>query len=199
MSGHRDVKPYSPLSIPFSSTSNELLHLALSGESGTLIGLDEHGERVVAAYEPVADLGLGLVVTINLAEIQAPFVKGALLAGATALVIIALGAGFLMVSVNPLIVRVEQRSEELGQAYTQLREEMGRRAQVEDELRADITKRKRVEEERARVVADLERFNRLAVGREERMIELKQQVNQLLEKASKPPAYDVSFVQDEPT
>ncbi len=29
------------------------------------------------------------------------------------------------------------------------------------------------------------------------MIELKQQVNQLLEEASKPPAYDVSFVQDE--
>ena len=191
--GLRDV----PSSITFSSAAAELGRLALSGGSGTLIAVDEHGERVVAAYEPVADLGLGLVVTINLAEIQAPFVRGALLAGATALVIITLGAGFLMVSVNPLILRVEQRSEELGQAYTQLREEMGRRGQVEDELRADITERKRVEEERARVVADLERFNRLAVGREERMIELKQQVNQLLEEASKPPAYDVSFVQDE--
>ena len=197
VSGHRGVKPDAPASMPFSSTSAELGRLALSGGSGTLIGLDEHGETVLAAYESVADLDLGLVVTIGLTEIRAPFVKAGLLGAVLALVIIAIGGGALMVSVNPLIVRVEQHSEQLRRALTQVQEEIGRRAQVEDELRADIVERKRVEEERARVVADLERFNRSAVGREERMIELKQQVNQLLEEASRPPAYDVSFVQDE--
>jgi hypothetical protein len=182
--------------MPFSSTSAELGRLALSGGSGTLIGLDEHGETVLAAYESVAELDLGLLVTISLTEIRAPFVKAGLLGAVLALVIIAVGGGALTVSVNPLIVRVEQRSEQLRQAYTQLQEEMGRRAQVEDELRADITERKRVEEERARAIAELEHFNQFAVGREERMIELKQQVNDLLEEAGTPPVYDLAFVED---
>jgi hypothetical protein len=169
---------------------------ALAGESGTVIGLDYRGKIVLAAHEFVALLDLGLVAKIDLAEVRAPFVKAGLLGAVLALVIIALGAGFLMVSVNPLIVRVEQRSNQLGQAYGQLREEMGRRAQVEDELRADITERKRAEEERARATAELEHFNQFAVGREERMIELKRQVNDLLEEAGKPPVYDLAFVED---
>ena len=48
--------------------------------------------------------------------------------------------------------------------------------------------------ELAQSKAELERFNRLAIGREQRMIELKQQVNELLQEAGKPPAYDLSFV-----
>ena len=43
-----------------------------------------------------------------------------------------------------------------------------------------------------RLNSELERFNRLAVGRELRMIELKQQVNEMLEEAGKPAAYDLS-------
>ena len=58
----------------------------------------------------------------------------------------------------------------------------------------DITERKKNEEEQARSTAELERFNRLAVGREQRMIELKREVNELLEEAGKLPAYDLSFV-----
>ena len=40
-------------------------------------------------------------------------------------------------------------------------------------------------------VEDLERFNRLAVGRELRMIELKQEINGLLQAAGEPPRYEV--------
>ena len=45
---------------------------------------------------------------------------------------------------------------------------------------------------------EVERFNRLAVGREHRMIELKRQVNDLLEEAGKPAVYDLSRVEGEP-
>jgi len=66
----------------------------------------------------------------------------------------------------------------------------------------DITERKQAEEElrrRAeeleRINAELERFNRLAVGREQRMIELKRQVNALAEALGQAPPYDLSFVE----
>ena len=61
----------------------------------------------------------------------------------------------------------------------------------------------RAEEKLKQTVADLERsnadlarFNRLAVGRELRMIELKRQVNNLSEQLGKEPPYDVSFAEE---
>jgi PAS domain S-box-containing protein len=65
-----------------------------------------------------------------------------------------------------------------------------------DGIVTDITERKRAEEELARRVAELERFNRLAVGRELRMVELKRQINQLSEQLGKEPPYDVSFAEE---
>jgi PAS domain S-box-containing protein len=44
----------------------------------------------------------------------------------------------------------------------------------------DITERKRAEEELRQNMEDLERFSKLVVGREERMVELKNEVNELL-------------------
>jgi PAS domain S-box-containing protein len=62
----------------------------------------------------------------------------------------------------------------------------------------DITRRREIEEElkrRAEALAksnaELARFNRLAVGRELRMVELKQQVNELCQQLGKPPVYDL--------
>ncbi len=59
----------------------------------------------------------------------------------------------------------------------------------------DITDRKKAEEELLATVHELERFNRLAVGRENRMIELKREVNELARKAGVAPPYDVAFTQ----
>jgi PAS domain S-box-containing protein len=61
----------------------------------------------------------------------------------------------------------------------------------------DITERKRAEEELAQRVEELERFNRLAVGRELRMVELKRQINELSEQLGKEPPYDLSFVEQQ--
>jgi PAS domain S-box-containing protein len=55
----------------------------------------------------------------------------------------------------------------------------------------DITERKRVEEEMRQYVDDLERFNHLTLGREVRMIELKEEVNQLLARAGQAQKYKI--------
>lgn len=65
---------------------------------------------------------------------------------------------------------------------------------------SDITERKRAEEALRQAMQeltdanrDLERFNRAAVGREQRMIELKKEVNALLFAAGQPPRYPLEF------
>jgi PAS domain S-box-containing protein len=56
----------------------------------------------------------------------------------------------------------------------------------------DITERKRGEEKLKKKNADLERFNRLAVGRELKMIDLKKEINALLEDQGKEPRYEIA-------
>jgi PAS domain S-box-containing protein len=55
----------------------------------------------------------------------------------------------------------------------------------------DITERKQAEEELHRNIEDLERFSRMAVGREERMIELKKEINELMRGLGKKQKYKI--------
>jgi len=60
----------------------------------------------------------------------------------------------------------------------------------------DITERKKREEEIRKYMTELEQFNRLAVDRELRMIELKREVNELYERQGEEPPYDLPFADD---
>jgi PAS domain S-box-containing protein len=55
----------------------------------------------------------------------------------------------------------------------------------------DITDRKKAEEEQERLIKDLEETNKIMVGRELRMIELKKEVNQLSKEIGGPEPYEV--------
>nr|CBH38046.1 hypothetical protein, HAMP domain family and PAS fold family [uncultured archaeon] len=57
----------------------------------------------------------------------------------------------------------------------------------------DITERKKRKEEIRKYITELEQFNRLAVDRELKMIELKRELNELYERLGEEPPYDLSF------
>jgi PAS domain S-box-containing protein len=59
----------------------------------------------------------------------------------------------------------------------------------------DITKRRQAEDELRAMNEDLIIFNNAAVGRELRMIELKQEVNALCAEAGEPPRYALQFLE----
>ena len=72
--------------------------------------------------------------------------------------------------------------------------ELGGRKVLQAVVR-DISDRKRAEEQVAKTLAELELFNRLAVGRELRMIELKREVNDMAGAAGLHPPYDLSSLE----
>ena len=55
----------------------------------------------------------------------------------------------------------------------------------------DITERRHMEEELRRNVEELERFNKLAIGRELKMIQLKQEINELLDQLGQDEKYEI--------
>jgi chemotaxis methyl-accepting protein methylase len=57
----------------------------------------------------------------------------------------------------------------------------------------DITERKRAEQELLERTEELTRFNQAMIGREERMIELKKEINELCLRLNEPPRYRVDF------
>ena len=79
---------------------------ALTGQSGTQIGRDYQGEEVLAAYHHLKDLNMGLVIKVDLEEIQHPFLRATLFACGIALVVIMLGAAVFMLKVKPIIQRL---------------------------------------------------------------------------------------------
>jgi PAS domain S-box-containing protein/putative nucleotidyltransferase with HDIG domain len=106
---HSDIEE--PLSIPFNAKIAASMQRALKGESGTLIGLDYRGETVLAAYEPIAVLGLGLVAKIDLQEIRAPFIQAGWRAGGITLVLIFLGSWLFRKITTPMVQHIEKSED----------------------------------------------------------------------------------------
>ena len=78
-----------------------------------MVGIDYHGERVLAAYEPVAQLGLGVVAKVDLAEIRAPFFRAAAAVIGVATLLIALGTVLFIRLTNPMVAALREREQAL--------------------------------------------------------------------------------------
>ncbi len=94
--------------IPWSAPYAEPMRQALAGHSGTHLGADYRGHEVLAAYAPIAPLGLGVVAKVDLAELRAPFIRAG---GATALLTLGLalvGTALYRRHTDPLLQRLEE-------------------------------------------------------------------------------------------
>jgi len=100
---HRLGEQTEPKPVPFASALAEPMRRALSGRSGTVVGLDYRGELVLAAHEPVDGMDLGIVAKIDLAEIRQPFVRAGLEAVLAAGALILLGTVAFLRMGNPLV------------------------------------------------------------------------------------------------
>lgn len=101
---HRHNELDKPQTIPIDSPQAEPMRLALQNKSGTVIGRDYRGEQVLAAYEPIAYMGWGIVAKIDMTEIRAPFIKAALFSALAAVLIILLGS-WLILRLTSLMTR----------------------------------------------------------------------------------------------
>lgn len=114
-----------PTILPFQSNLAEPMRLALMERSGTMIGLDYKGVKVMAAYEPVSILNLGIVAKIDMAEIRAPFIRAGLISAVLAVLAIVAGT-FLFIGVTePLVRNLEQSVNELTEAMGRVKQLSG--------------------------------------------------------------------------
>jgi PAS domain S-box-containing protein len=105
---HRHFDRDLPRPVPFDSKWAAPMRHSLTGQSGTVVDLDYRGEMVLAAHEPVAELGMGIVAKIDLSEVRAPFVEAGMLAGLCGLLAICLGAVLFLKATSPLLHQLEQ-------------------------------------------------------------------------------------------
>jgi PAS domain S-box-containing protein len=95
-------------STPLFNAAGEALPMtrALRGETGTIISRDYREQNVVAAYGPVGDLGLGMVVKMDAAEVYLPIREQLQLALGLLLLLAAAGTLLLRSQVRPLATKL---------------------------------------------------------------------------------------------
>ena len=113
---HRHHRLGSDDYFPFHGTKAEPMRRALKGESGSLVGIDYRGEIVLAAYEPVSELDLGIVVKIDLHEIKSPFITTWWESSAVASLLILIGSWLLYRITVPMFIRIEKSEKLLDDA-----------------------------------------------------------------------------------
>lgn len=118
---HRHYDLDDPKPVPWDSSLAEPMRLALSGRSGTMVGLDYRGERVLAAHEPLTELNMGIVAKIDLSEIRAPFIRASLISGIIAILAISVGAFIFIKITDPVLTELDDATSELERASQEVK------------------------------------------------------------------------------
>lgn len=122
---HRHYDLDKPKPVSFTSKLAEPSRLALSGKSGTVVGLDYRGEKVLAAYEPVRELNWGIVAKIDLDEVRAPFIQAAAISSILGIFAIIVGTLIFIKLTNPLIDNLNKAVVELQDALANVKQLSG--------------------------------------------------------------------------
>ena len=131
---HRHYDLDNPKPVAFNSNLAEPMRLALSGKSGTIIGPDYRGMRVLAAYEPVKKLNWGIVAKIDMAEIRAPFVRAVGIVLGIMLLWVLLGAALFIKIGNPIVRQLVAQNKKLQDANHALSKEIKAHQQTEQRI-----------------------------------------------------------------
>jgi PAS domain S-box-containing protein len=119
---HRHYDLDQPRPIPFDSDFAEPMRRALSGMSGSVVGRDYRGTVVLAAYEPVAELDLGIVAKVDLAEIREPYIRAGVAAIGWGFFVVLLGTLLFLRVINPIVRRLEENEERFRQITETIQE-----------------------------------------------------------------------------
>ena len=178
---HRHDDLERPEPVRFDSDLAEPMRRALSGASGTVVGQDYRGVKVLAAHEPVAELSLGIVAKIDLEEIREPFVKASFIAVGAALAVVLVGAGLFLRVSEPLIRRLEERANGLAAANEQLAREIDKRGRAEENLRKAHEELERRVEERTADLSKINEFLKQEVQERKRAVEKNKKQSEFLQ------------------
>lgn len=108
---HRHSDLDKPTPIPFAGKWAQPMRLALIGKSGVMVGLDYRGAEVLAAFEPIGILGLGLVAKVDLSEIREPFIQAGFIALVVALLAILIASSIFSAITQPIARQIEQQAK----------------------------------------------------------------------------------------
>ena len=107
----RHAQSKTPQSIPFDGQWAEPMRQVLSGKSGVITGLDYRGAEVLAAFEPVSILDLGLVAKMDTSEIRRPYIHAGLIAISAAIVVIFIASRLFLRVSRPIEQAMDQQAE----------------------------------------------------------------------------------------
>ncbi len=175
--GHADH----PLVIGIHTGLAEPMRRALEGKSGTMVGKDYHGATVLAAYEHVPGLNLGVVAKIDMAEVRAPFIRTGLIIISISLLIIAAGIVAISRISSPLIVSLEEKADKLAavnQEFERANEEL---AAANEELTASNEEMDASNEELQATMEEMEQTNEELIRSRQELILSETRVRAILE------------------
>jgi len=109
------------------------MRLALQGKSGIIIGLDYKGIEVLAAYEPVQILNLGLVAKTDMSTIRLRYIKAIIFPAFMSIVFIVLGSFLFMRIINSMIIEVTMSEEKYKSLFENIQNGFALHEMVFDE------------------------------------------------------------------
>ncbi|WP_177418815.1 EAL domain-containing protein [endosymbiont of Lamellibrachia barhami] len=99
-----------PNTLPWSAKPGEAgspMRQALAGKQGTMVLWDYRGAEVMAAFAPVKELGIGLVIKTDVADVRAPYLRAGILVAVVSVLLVLLGSLLVRRVTQPIISNLE--------------------------------------------------------------------------------------------